>query len=266
MATMKHEPQQDPPPLRPHPPIRQFYSSESERRGFVGKLFDDSAVQYEWVNRVMSLGSGQKYRRDALRRAGVGSGMTVLDLCTGSGQVARAAVDLVGTDGKVFGLDASIQMLIEARKYVDSPMSLGLVEELPFADGMADCVTMGYALRHIADLRGTFREFFRVLKPGGTLLMIEFARPRSRVAYAVTRLYLRHIVPTIARLRGRPAADMMSYFWDTIDSCVPPEKILEALREAGFYDAGKGGQLDLFAEYLAHKPIQTTARKEVRPL
>ena len=259
---MIREPQRDVQPLRPHPPIRRFYSSESERREFVGKLFDDSAVQYEWVNRVMSLGSGQRYRRDALRRAGVGPGMTVLDLCTGSGQVARAAVDLVGADGEVFGLDASCQMLIEARKYVDTPMSLGLVETLPFADGTADVVTMGYALRHIADLRRAFGEFLRVLKPGGTLLMIEFSRPRSGIAYALARLYLCHLVPMIARLRGRPAADMMRYFWDTIDNCIPPEKILEALREAGFDNPRRDGQLELFAEYSASKPSRTAAKQE----
>jgi demethylmenaquinone methyltransferase/2-methoxy-6-polyprenyl-1,4-benzoquinol methylase len=253
-------------PLAPHPPIRRFYASEAERRDFVGSLFDEAASQYEWINRVMSVGSGQRYRRDALRRAGVGPGMTVLDVCMGSGQVARTAVELVGADGRVVGLDASSRMLIEARKYVDIPMLLGVVEALPVADEFADFVTMGYALRHITDLRETFREFLRVLKPGGTLLMIEFSRPRSRIVHAVARLYLGTVVPAIASMKGRRAADMMRYFWNTIDSCVPPETILRTLREAGLEDPRRGGQIDLFAEYTAKRPTRAGEKPEGRHL
>lgn len=238
----------------PHSPIPRYYSEESKRRGFVSGLFDDGASEYEWVNRVMSLGSGQRYRRDALERAGVGAGHTVLDVCMGSGQTSRAAVELVGPGGRVFGLDASMCMLTEARKYVDIPMTQGRIEALPFPDGFADFVTMGYALRHAADLRQVFREYHRVLKPGGKVLLIEFARPRSKVAYHLTRFYLGVIVPSLARLRGHGAAEMMRYFWDTIEYCVPPATILEALDAEGFVEANKGGPIDLFAEYTARKP------------
>jgi demethylmenaquinone methyltransferase/2-methoxy-6-polyprenyl-1,4-benzoquinol methylase len=241
-------------PVVPHPPIRRYYADESERRGFVSRLFDDAAGEYEWVNRVMSLGSGQRYRRDALVRAGVGAGMTVLDVCMGSGQISRAAVELVGPGGRVFGLDASLPMLVEARKHVDVPMTQGLVEALPFPDGFANFVTMGYALRHVADLRQAFREIRRVLKPGGSVLLVEFAKPRSRVAYHLARLYLGRIVPALARLRGRRSAEMMRYFWDTIEHCVPPATILDALAAENFVDPRKGGQFDLFAEYTARKP------------
>jgi demethylmenaquinone methyltransferase/2-methoxy-6-polyprenyl-1,4-benzoquinol methylase len=241
-------------PVVPHPPLPRYYAGVSERREFVSHLFDDGAAEYEWVNRVMSLGSGQKYRRDALARAGVGRGMTVLDVCMGSGQISRAAVALVGPEGRVYGLDASIRMLQEARRYVDVPMAQGRVEALPFPDGFADFVTMGYALRHVTDLRLVFREYRRVLKPGGRILLIEFARPRSRVAYLFAWVYLGTVVPALARLRGRRAAEMMRYFWDTIDRCVPRETILEALTAEGFVGAAKGGQLDLFAEYTARKP------------
>ena len=238
----------------PHSPIPRYYAEESMRRRFVSGLFDSAAGEYEWVNRVMSLGCGQRYRRDALERAGVGAGHTVLDVCMGSGQTSRAAVDLVGPDGQVVGLDASRRMLIEAAKYVDIPMTQGRVEALPFCDGFADFVTMGYALRHVADLRQVFREYRRVLRPGGSVLLIEFAKPRSRVAYQLARLYLGFVVPSLARLRGRRTAEMMRYFWDTIESCVPPAKILEALEAEGLVEAKKGGPLDLFAEYTARKP------------
>jgi demethylmenaquinone methyltransferase/2-methoxy-6-polyprenyl-1,4-benzoquinol methylase len=145
-------------------------------------------------------------------------------------------------------------MLIEARKYVDVPLVRGLVENLPFPDDFADAITMGYALRHVADLRATFREYLRVLKPGGRLLLIEFARPRSRVMYYVLRAYLGTVVPALARFKGRDARQMMRYFWDTIEACVPPETILDNLGKAGFEKAAKYGQIELFAEYTATKP------------
>lgn len=251
---MNGENSDDRAPAVPHPPLPQYYDEESERREFVDDLFDTSAEHYEWINRVMSLGSGTWYRRDALDRAGIGPGMTVLDVCMGSGQVTRAAVDIVGDEGRVVGMDASHQMLIEARKYVDVPLVRGLVESLPFPNDFADAITMGYALRHVADLRATFREYLRVLKPGGRLLLIEFARPSSRVMYYFLRAYLGTVVPAIARFKGRDARRMMRYFWDTIEACVPPEKILDNLGEAGFEEAGKYGQIELFAEYTATKP------------
>jgi demethylmenaquinone methyltransferase/2-methoxy-6-polyprenyl-1,4-benzoquinol methylase len=113
---------------------------------------------------------------------------------------------------------------------------------------------MGYALRHADDLRLVFREYSRVLKPGGSVLLIEFAKPRSRVGYLAARLYLGTVVPALARIRGRETAKMMRYFWETIESCVPPATILGALEAEGFVDAVKGGPLDLFAEYTARKP------------
>jgi demethylmenaquinone methyltransferase/2-methoxy-6-polyprenyl-1,4-benzoquinol methylase len=253
---MNSHPKKSPESVVPHPPLERYYGDESGRRRFVGNLFDTNAVHYEWITRVMSLGSGSRYRRDALRRAGIGPGMTVLDVCAGSGQVSRVATGLVGGHGTVVALDASMGMLNEARRYVDIPLVSGLVEDLPFTDDFADAITMGYALRHVADLRETFREFRRVLKPGGTLLMIEFARPRSRAMYLLLRAYLGVVVPAIARIKGRHAARMMRYFWDTIESCVAPETILDTLREIGFDEPKKYGQIDLFAEYTGIKPAR----------
>ncbi len=83
-------------PLVPHPPLRDYYGGEGERRGYVGNLFDVTARHYDWINRVMSFGSGIWYRRQALRRIGLAPGAAVLDVCIGSAQVARPALELVG--------------------------------------------------------------------------------------------------------------------------------------------------------------------------
>lgn len=252
MASDPESPQS--PVLAPHPPLHRYYDRAEDRRAFVSEIFDDTAVHYDWINRVMSLGSGVTYRREALLRAGIGARMRVLDVCSGSCQVARAAEEVVTGDGWVCALDASLGMLRAGRKFVSSPLTQALVENLPVRDASFDAVTMGYALRHVSDLETTFREYLRVLKPGGILLILEFTRPRSRLTYLMTRFYLRRVVPGIARLRGKKAKTLMEYFWDTIDNCVPPETILGALANVGFSDVGRAGQIELFSEYTGRKP------------
>lgn len=219
-------------------------------------MFDRTARHYDWINSIMSFGSGVWYRREALKRAGVGPGATVLDVCTGTGLVARPAVELTGQAGAVIGFDASLGMLGAARRSLEIPLIQGYVESLPFVGESVDFVTMGYALRHVADLDTPFVEFFRVLRSGGRLLILEATRPSSRWRYWTVRIYLRRIVPLIAKLGGRDASTIMRYFWDTIDNCVSPATILDSLQRAGFTNVERREIFGLFSEYEATKPRQ----------
>lgn len=241
----------------PHPPLKKYYPGEPQRRGFVTGLFDRTAPHYDWINRVMSLGSGVRYRRDALRRAGLVPGNRVLDVAIGTGLVARAARDILGNDGHVIGVDLSMGMLAEARKSLPITLVQGVAERLPLADACADFVTMGYALRHVTDLESTFREYLRVLKPGGSLLILELTRPAADSAtYRFTRFYLHTVVPLLARIGpgGADARTLMEYFWDTVDNCVPPATILAALDGSGFTSPRQGVVHRVFSEYVATKP------------
>lgn len=236
--------------LAPHPTIEGHYREADERQPYVDALFDSAAPHYDWICRVMSLGSGALYRRQALERLGVVPGMAVLDVATGTGLVARAASDLTGGSG-VIGLDPSRGMLEEARRHGAVPLVQARGEALPFPDGRFDALTMGYALRHVADLFGAFREYHRVLRPGGRLLILEISRPASRAGYLLARLYLKRLVPLITRLgtRSASAERLMDYYWDTIERCVAPEAILDALRQSGFA-ATRRVQGGLLSEYM----------------
>jgi demethylmenaquinone methyltransferase/2-methoxy-6-polyprenyl-1,4-benzoquinol methylase len=243
--------------VAPHPPLEKYYDGEPQRRGFVTGLFDRTAPHYDWINRVMSLGSGLRYRRDALRRAGLAPGNRVLDVAIGTGLVARAAGDILGDGARVTGVDLSMGMLAEARKNLPITLVQGVAERLPLADACADFVTMGYALRHVTDLDSTFREYLRILKPGGTLLILELTRPATdSAAYRFTRFYLHTVVPLMARLGpgGSDARTLMEYFWDTVDNCVPPPTILAALAGSGFTSPHRGVMHQVFSEYVATKP------------
>ena len=239
--------------VRPHPTLTQYYEDEGQRRHFVSRLFDRTANHYNWINKVMSFGTGERYRRDAMLRAGLTTGMSVLDVCIGTGQVARPALRVTGESGAVIGLDASLGMLVEAQRTVRAPLVQGFVEQLPIHSDSVDMVTMGYALRHVTDLVAVFSEYRRVLRPGGRLLILELTRPRSRLQYLLVRFYLHRVVPAIARLGSGTddARTLMRYFWDTIESCVSPETIIAALTEAGLVQTSRYCMAGLFSEYTA---------------
>ncbi|HVS32840.1 MAG TPA: class I SAM-dependent methyltransferase [Thermoanaerobaculia bacterium] len=237
-------------PLEPHPPLMAYYAEASKRQPFVRRIFDDTAAWYDSIESVLSLRSGARYRRNALSRAGLQSGMRMLDLATGTGIVARAARAIIpGED--ITALDPSIGMILAGREKQDLLVTLGAAEHLPFASGTFDFVAVGFALRHFADLRAVFGEVRRVLAPGGTLLILEITAPRSAAARAILGVYMNRIIPVVAALitRRRDAATLMRYYWDTVRSCVPPETILGALGEAGFTSVQRRVELGIFSEY-----------------
>jgi demethylmenaquinone methyltransferase/2-methoxy-6-polyprenyl-1,4-benzoquinol methylase len=204
---------------------------------------------------MMSLGSGQLYRRQALVRAGLSNGMKVLDVATGTGLVARGAGELVGDPRQVVGLDPSRGMLQESRKWNSYPLVQGLGESLPFRNDCFDFVSNGYGLRHVPDLEMTFREYRRVLKPGGRICLLEISRPRSRTGLHLSRLYLGRILPIVARIGtgSKDSALLMKHFWATIAECASPEVILGALTRSGFREATHRVFLGIFSEYVALK-------------
>jgi len=131
----------------------------------------------------------------------------------------------------------------------------GRAEALPQADASQDFVSMGYALRHIADVSAAFSEFHRVLRPGGRLVVLEISKPSGRLASWALKAYMRGIVPLIARFvsRQRDTAHLWRYYWDTIEACIPPARVLEALRKAGFDDVKRHVELGIFSEYTGIK-------------
>lgn len=244
--------------LPPHPKLERYYAHDGERAAFLGRLFDASASHYDDISRFMSFGSDRAYRRQVLLRSGLAPGMKVLDVACGTGMVADAARDIVGNEGLVIGLDPSSGMLAEARRQDRLENALqGVAESLPLASDRFDLLSMGFALRHVADLRSTFGEFLRVLKPGGSVVILEINRPQSPLSYGLMKFYLKSVVPGLTRLTtfNRAAQSLMDYHWDTIDRCVPPQEILNALEGADFERATRQATLKLFNEYRATKPL-----------
>jgi demethylmenaquinone methyltransferase/2-methoxy-6-polyprenyl-1,4-benzoquinol methylase len=245
--------------VTPHPPLPAYYDGGGRRREFVSKLFDTTAADYDWIVRAMSLGSGTRYRGQALRTAGLTPGMQVLDVACGTGPVSSEARKIVGPTGSVLGLDASFNMLKETRKRAGVPVIEARAENLPVRDASFDFLSMGYALRHVEDLTSTFLEYRRALRPGGRLLVLEMTRPRSRVQFRFAKFYLFRVVPLLSGLfsRSTNARTLMKYYWDTIEHCVPPGTILSAMYEAGFEQVERRSKWGLLSEYVGLRPLES---------
>ncbi len=237
----------------PHRRLEKHYGRDEDRQGYVIELFERSAQHYDRINQMMSLGFALTYRGQALRRAGLVRGMRVLDVATGTGLMARAAARIVGDAGRVIGLDPTTAMLQAARRAAVVPLVRGLGEALPFAAAAFDFLSMGYALRHVPDLETAFREYRRVLRPGGRVLLLEITAPASRLGRALSALYLARMVPALTRVvtRSADAESLTRYYWDTIVECVPPDVILGALRAAEFRDVHRRAYGGLLSEYTA---------------
>ena len=244
-------------PLRPHPTLNRYYADDTQRAIFVSRLFDASAHHYDRVSNLISFGTGGAYRRRSLLQAGLRSGMTVLDVACGTGMIAGPAAEIVGPEGRVIGLDPSSGMLRELvrRGRVCYPIQ-GRAEQLPIAESSLDFLSMGYALRHIPDLRQSFSEFLRVLKPGGTVLFLEITTPSSPFFYHIFRLHLKFVAPMIAMVStfNRDTRTLIDYFWDTVDQCVTEETVVGAMRQVGFTQIHHLTKYGILSEYRARKP------------
>jgi demethylmenaquinone methyltransferase / 2-methoxy-6-polyprenyl-1,4-benzoquinol methylase len=239
----------------PHPTLTDHYATPEAKPEYVDRLFDRGAKHYDAVVDWGFLRSGGGYRRWVQHRHGLKAGDHLLDVACGTGLVAVESAKILGTAENITCLDPSAGMLAEARNKLPARFVQGRAEAMPFPDNSFDFLTMGYALRHVSDLEKTFREYRRVLKPRGKILILEVTKPTGRLARFGFRLYFGRIYPALTQLftRSHDARDMMRYYWETMDACVPPEAVLAALKEAGLAEVKRTTALGLFSEYTAVK-------------
>jgi len=243
-------------PVRaPHLPLTDYYQTEQDRQAYLRQIFDNTAADYDRIETLLAWGSGSRYRREALIRGGLKTGMKVLDVGVGTGLVAAQACLLTGNPALVTGVDPSPGMLA-ASKLPDTMVLIeGRAESLPFPDNTFDFLSMGYALRHIGDLGVAFAEFERVLKPGGRLCILEITKPKNRFGQWLLKNYMRGVIPLLTRFvsRQKDTATMWRYFWDSIEACVPPEQVLATLSAARLIQVKRHLELGVFSEYQAFK-------------
>ena len=199
---------------------------------FVHQAFTDIADRYIVTNTVLSMGIDGLWRKKTAKLVAAAQPKTVLDLATGSGDLALA-IEKACPAAIVTGADFCEPMLAHARRRGLKNTVVADAMALPFADGSYDAVTVAFGLRNRASWPGALLEMRRVLAPGGHLFVLDFSRPHNGLIRPVYRFYLHSILPKIAGLlTGRRAA--YEYLAGSIEAFPSGEKMVELLRECSF--------------------------------
>jgi demethylmenaquinone methyltransferase/2-methoxy-6-polyprenyl-1,4-benzoquinol methylase len=166
----------------------------------VQHMFAAIAQRYDRINSVLSFGLHHRWRRRAVRYSGVDPGARVLDLCTGTADLALAFARHVGAEGAIVATDFCATILrygTHKARQRRAPIRFVLADAqvLPFQDGRFDCVTVAFGLRNVDCLETALREMYRVLRPGGVALVVEFGQPRGCLMGPLYRSYARYVMP-----------------------------------------------------------------------
>ena len=210
----------------------------AEKTRKVAAVFDSVADKYDLMNDLMSFGVHRLWKRYALALCGVRRGQRVLDLAGGTGDIAARLAPRAGPSGRVVLADINAAMLARGRcRLVDRGITGNVAyvqadaEHLPFPDASFDCLTMAFGLRNVTDKAAALRAMFRVLKPGGRALVLEF----SRVAKPLEKAYDLYSFKVLPWLGKRVANDEASYRYlaESIRMHPDQETLAGMMREAG---------------------------------
>ncbi|MDB4969494.1 MAG: 2-heptaprenyl,4-naphthoquinone methyltransferase [Myxococcales bacterium] len=199
----------------------------------VQQMFDGIAPTYDTLNRVLSLGIDQSWRRKAVAALGDIHGRKVLDVCAGTLDLSLIAVD---AGAEVIATDFSHAMLAGGRGKVLIPVVRADAQELPFEDASFDGVICGFGLRNLDDARAGLAEMRRLVKRGGRAVVLDFFRPRRTITRAVQSLYNQRVLPFVGGLVSGDGS-AYRYLADSIERFASREDIEQLCRDVGFQSA-----------------------------
>jgi demethylmenaquinone methyltransferase/2-methoxy-6-polyprenyl-1,4-benzoquinol methylase len=210
-----------------------------EKARHVREVFDSVANNYDLMNDVMSLGIHRLWKRFAISMAGLKRGQQVLDLAGGTGDLTILMAPKVGADGHIVLSDINAAMLRNGRGHLlDRGISGNVTfaqvnaEQLPFPDNSFDLVTIAFGLRNVTDKQRALDAIYRVLRPGGCLLVLEFSRPVAALKPAYD-FYSFNILPKLGRLIANDE-DSYRYLAESIRMHPDQQTLKGMLEQAGF--------------------------------
>lgn len=214
--------------------------AEEEKVSLVADVFHSVAAKYDVMNDLMSFGIHRLWKRFTLDCSAVRPGQSVLDLAGGTGDLTALFSKRVGPTGKVVLADINASMLAVGR---DKLRDQGLVENieyvqanaeaLPFADNTFDIITIGFGLRNVTNKDAALASMFRVLKPGGRLLVLEFSKPQSELLSKAYDLYSFKLLPKMGQLIANDP-DSYQYLAESIRMHPDQDTLKQMMEQAGF--------------------------------
>ncbi len=208
----------------------------AERAAYVQDMFGRIAGRYNLMNRLMTFGQDLKWRRFVVKQARLQAGDRLLDLATGTGDIAFEALKAVPTV-RVIGADFALPMMIVGKKL---PMgnkvgwSAADALNLPFPDESFDAVTSGYLARNVINIPRMFAEQLRVLKPGGRIVVLDSSPPKDNIFLPFIEIHMRYVIPNLGRIiAGEKGADAYQYLPASTQAFKSPEELADLMRTAG---------------------------------
>lgn len=211
----------------------------SDKGRGVRQMFDDIAHRYDLLNRLLSFGIDRRWRRFAVSQLSIPAGGRVLDIATGTCDVALEVAENTDPSVKIVGEDFTQGMLVQGQQKLNSSVHgerIMLVnapcEEIPHPDASFDAITIAFGIRNVVDRPAGLREMHRVLKPGGRMVILEFSNPRSQLFRKLYYFYFQKILPTIGGFLSKRSA--YQYLPDSVLEFPAQEEFSRMMGEAGF--------------------------------
>ncbi len=215
---------------------------EHEKADLVSDVFNSVASKYDIMNDLMSLGSHRLWKALTVRQSGLKAGDQALDIAAGTGDLSRKFAEQVGPEGKVVMTDINPAMLAEGKKRMIDAGLIGNIEfgiedaeNLSFEDNRFDCVSISFGLRNVTRIADALASMYRVTKPGGRLLILEFSHAKNPLLSKVYDAYSFNIIPRIGELVTKDR-DSYQYLVESIRKHPDQETLKNMMLEAGFDD------------------------------
>lgn len=222
------------------PPRTEDEALRAREPDRIARMFDAIAPRYDLLNRVLSAGLDQRWRARAIRALALRPSDVLIDVCTGTADVALAASALSTPPGRIVGLDFSGEMLrLAAAKRAQQGVAGRLLlaqadaTRLPLPDASVDAATVAFGIRNVQDTAAACRELARVIRPGGRLAILEFGLPRSPSVRRLYWWYAERVLPRVGRLVSRHRS-AYAYLPESVTMFPPPEEFGQRLQDAGF--------------------------------